>query len=194
MKLRLSKRALVATVAVAGIATTGLLAPAHSATRTTVVIHETNSFTSLNNGTPDTNLTTNSDVVYMTQSGFNYYDDKKTLVPNTTFGSYKIVKNTPTDFRVQYTVAPGRVWSDGTPITGVDLLLSHVLGSDAYSIAAGLGDPASKTAKPAFNGLGYSSTYAKNIVGRDLKYWQITIEFVLAYLATVIQPLCALIA
>jgi peptide/nickel transport system substrate-binding protein len=69
---------------------------------------------------------------------------------------------------VQYTVAPGRVWSDGTPITGVDLLLSHILGSDAYSIAAGLGDPASKTEKPAFNGQGYSSTYHKNIVGEPL--------------------------
>jgi peptide/nickel transport system substrate-binding protein len=97
--------------------------------------------------------------------GFNYYNDKKELVKNTVFGSYKIIKNTPTDFRVQYTVNPGRVWSDGTPITGVDLLLSHVTQSDAYSIAAGLGDPTNKKTPPAFNGLGYSSTYAKNIVG-----------------------------
>ncbi|MEY3858321.1 MAG: hypothetical protein RL290_915, partial [Actinomycetota bacterium] len=73
-----------------------------------------------------------------------------------------------TDFRVQYTVNPGRVWSDGTPITGVDLLLSHVLGSDEYSIAAGLGDPTDKKSPPAFNGLGYSGTYSKNIVGEPV--------------------------
>jgi len=97
--------------------------------------------------------------------GFNYYNDKKELVKNTVFGSYKIVKNTKTDFRTQWTVNPGRVWSDGTPITGEDLLMSHVLQSDAYSIAAGLGDPKSKTEKPAFNGLGYSGVYSANIVG-----------------------------
>ena len=100
--------------------------------------------------------------------GFNYYNNKKEIVQNTTFGSYKIIKKGATDFRVQYTVAPGRVWSDGTPITGVDLLLSNVLGSSAYSIAAGLGDPASKTAKPSFNGLGYGGTYDKNIVSVTL--------------------------
>jgi len=43
-----------------------------------------------------------------------------------------------------------------------------VLSSDAYSIAAGLGDPKSKTAKPAFNGLGYSGVYAENIVGEPV--------------------------
>lgn len=96
--------------------------------------------------------------------GFNYYNNKKELVKNPTFGSYKIVKNGASDFRVQYTVAPGRVWSDGTPITGVDLLLSHVLNSNAYSIAAGLGDPEGKDG-PVFNGLGYSGVYDANIVG-----------------------------
>ena len=101
----------------------------------------------------------------MQSAGFNYYNDKKELIKNTVFGSYKIVKNTANDFRTSWTVNPGRVWSDGTPITGEDLLLSHVLGSDAYSIAAGLGDPKSKTAKPAFNGIGYSGVYADNIVG-----------------------------
>ena len=71
----------------------------------------------------------------LTGMGFNYYNEKKELVKNTIFGSYKIVKNTPTDFRVQYTVNPCRVWSDVTPITGVDLLLSHVLGSDVFPSA-----------------------------------------------------------
>jgi peptide/nickel transport system substrate-binding protein len=104
----------------------------------------------------------------LTGSGFNYYNNKKVLVTNPTFGSYKIVKNTPTDFRVQYTVAKGRVWSDGTPIDGVDLLLSHVLNSNAYSKAAGLGDPSDEKTPPAFDSLGYGGTYSDNIVGEPV--------------------------
>ena len=157
----------VAGVATAALTFTGLAAvataPASAATKTTVVIVGSNALTSLNSGTPDTNLVTNSDVAYLTGSGFNYYDNKRNLVKNTTFGTYQITKNTPTDFRVQYTVKPGRVWSDGTPITGVDLLLSHVLSSSKYSIAAGLGDPASEDKKPAFDSLGYGGSYSKLI-------------------------------
>jgi peptide/nickel transport system substrate-binding protein len=107
-------------------------------------------------------------VGYIQGAGFNYYNNKKELVKNTVFGSYKIVKNTATDFRTSWTVNPGRVWSDGTPITGEDLLLSHVLSSDAYSKAAGLGDPKDKKVAPAFNGLGYSGVYADNIVGEPV--------------------------
>ena len=165
MKLRSTKRALVATVAVIGLATTGALVPAHAATRTTVVIHETNAFTSLNTGTPDTNLTTNTDIAYMTGMGFNYYNDKKAVVPNTTFGSYKIVKNKSNDFETQWTVAPGRVWSDGTPITADDLMLGIVLNSSKYSIKAGLGDPNDSKTPPAFNSLGYGGTFDNHVVG-----------------------------
>jgi len=164
MKLTRGAKFALAVVASSALAVS-LLTPAQAATRSTVIIHHTNVQTGLNCGTTLTNSTVCSDQSALTGMGFNYYNDKKEIIKNTIFGSYKIVKNTPTDFRVQYTVAPGRVWSDGTPITGVDLLLSHILGSDAYSIAAGLGDPLSKTEKPAFNGLGYSSTYHKNIVG-----------------------------
>jgi len=156
------------TVGASAALTISLLTPAQANTRSTVVIHHTNVQTGLNCGLSTTNSTVCTDQSALTGMGFNYYNDKKELIKNTIFGDYKIVKNSNTDFRVQYTVAAGRVWSDGTPITGVDLLLSHILGSDAYSIAAGLGDPASKTEKPAFNGQGYSSTYHKNIVGEPL--------------------------
>jgi peptide/nickel transport system substrate-binding protein len=163
MNSRPSKRVFVA-LTVAGFIAAGFVAPAHAA-RSTVVIHETNAFTSLNNGTPDTNLTTNADIAYVSGSGFNYYDDHKTLILNTTFGTYAITKNSAHDFRVTYTVKPGRVWSDGTPITGVDLLLSHILSSSAYSVKAGLGDPKDEKTSPAFNSLGYGGTYDDNIVG-----------------------------
>jgi peptide/nickel transport system substrate-binding protein len=164
MKFTRSAKFALAAAASAALAVS-LLTPAQAATRSTVIVHETNPITGLNCSLSATNSTTCSEVNYPTGAGFNYYNNKKELVKNTTFGSYKIVKNSANDFRVQYTVNPGRVWSDGTPIDGVDLLLSHVLSSDAYSIAAGLGDPKSKTNPPAFNGLGYSGVYANNIVG-----------------------------
>ena len=158
----------LAGVAVSALTITGLAAiataPASAATKTTVVIVGSNALTSLNSGTPDTNLVSNSDVAYLTGSGFNYYDNNRNLVKNTTFGTYAIVKNSAKDFQVKYTVKPGRVWSDGTPITGVDLLLSHVLKSSAYSKAAGLGDPEGE-ALPSFYSGGYGDVYDNKVVG-----------------------------
>jgi peptide/nickel transport system substrate-binding protein len=167
MKATRFVRAIAAT-AVGALAIAGLsavAAPAGAATRSTVVLVTSNALTSLNPSTPDTNLTINADVAYMTGAGFNYYNSSANLVKNTAFGSYKIIKNTPGDFRVQYTVNKGKVWSDGTAINGVDLLLSHVLSSSAYSIKAGLGDPKDTTKAPAFNSLGYGGVYDSNVVG-----------------------------
>ena len=163
MKFTRGAKFALATAASAALAFS-LLTPAQAATRSTVILHETNPITGLNCGLSATNSTTCSAVSYLQSAGFNYYNNKKELIRNTVFGSYKVVKNSATDFRTQWTVNPGRVWSDGTPITGEDLLLSHVGNSNAYSIAAGLGDPEGKDA-PAFNGLGYSGVYDANIVG-----------------------------
>lgn len=166
MKVTRAKVALAAVAIFAvGVST---LAPATAATRSTVILHETNPITTLNCSTPEGNSTSCSALNYLQGSGFTYYNNKKVLVRNTVFGSFKVVKNTKTDYRVEYTVNPGRVWSDGTPITGVDLLMSHVLSSDKYSIAAGLGDPTDEKTPPAFNSLGYGGTYADNIVGEPV--------------------------
>jgi len=163
MKFTRSAKFALAAAASAALAVS-LLAPAQAATRSTIVIHDTNSLTSFNSGTPDTNLTINSKVGNLSGIGFLYIDNKKNVIRNTTFGSFKIVKNSATDFRIAYTVNPGLVWSDGTPINGVDLLMSHVLSSNKYSIDAGLGDPDSDNV-PAFNSNGYGGTYSDNIVG-----------------------------
>jgi peptide/nickel transport system substrate-binding protein len=163
MKFTRSAKFALAAAASAALAVS-LLAPAQAATRSTIVIHDTNSLTSFNSGTPDTNLTINSKVGNLSGIGFLYIDNKKNVIRNTTFGSFKIVKNNATDFRIAYTVNPGLVWSDGTPINGVDLLMSHVLSSNKFSIDAGLGDPDSDNV-PAFNSNGYGGTYSDNIVG-----------------------------
>ena len=155
----------LAIAATGALSLSGLVAPADAATRTTVVVHESNALTSFNSGTPDTNLVTNTDVGYLTGMGFNYYDNKRNLIHNTTFGTYGTVKVSGCVFAVKYTVKPGRVWSDGTPIDGVDLLLSHVLSSGKYSKDAGLGDPSNAEVVPKFNSNGYGSPYDSHIVG-----------------------------
>lgn len=165
MKSARTLRSAVAMVVALGVAVAGFLTPSSAATRSTVVIVSSNVFSSLNPSTQETNITINGDVAYLSGSGFIYYDNNRNLVENKVFGSFKIVKNTAKDFRVQYTVAPGRVWSDGTPITGVDLLLSHVLSSSDYSKRARLGDPASTENPPAFDSIGYGGTYDENVVG-----------------------------
>jgi peptide/nickel transport system substrate-binding protein len=166
MKFTRSAKFALAAAASAALAVS-LLTPAQAATRSTIVIHDTNSLTSFNSSTPDTNLTINSKVGNLSGIGFYYINDKKNVVRNTTFGDFKIVKNNATDFRIQYTVNKGLVWSDGTPINAVDLLLSHVLSSNKYSIEAGLGNPDGDDV-PAFNSNGYGGTYSDNIVGQPV--------------------------
>ena len=165
MKARLTARAAIALASASAVAVTGLyMAPAHAA-RSTVVVVESNTFTSLNPGTPDTNIVINGDVGYLTTTPFFYYDDKANLITNNTLGTAKVVKNLATDFEVKYTIAAGRKWSDGAPITAADLLLTHVISSSDYSKKAGLGDPTDAAVTPAFASLGYGAVYDNHIVG-----------------------------
>lgn len=143
-----------------------LASPAKAAKNGTVNLYETNPLSGFNSAVVGFNLVTNSTIGYLRSSGFGYYDNKRNWIQNTTFGSYKVVSNKATDFRVQYTVAPGRVWSDGTPITGIDLLLTHVILSREYAKAAGLGDWAAKEVM-AFNSAGISSSSYSQFVAGD---------------------------
>lgn len=104
MKLNRLMRAALAVVAAAGLAI-GVIAPAHSAAKTTVSIVQSNALTGLNSGVSEYNLTFNVDVGAVSGMGFTYYDNKPTLIDNTAFGTYKIVSKKP--FKVQYTVKKG---------------------------------------------------------------------------------------
>ena len=150
---------------VAGVFSVGAITTAQAATRSTVVLLSQGDITSLNSGTSDNNTAYNSQVGSLTGFGFTYYDNNAKLVMNTKFGSMKIVKQTAKDFQIQYTVAKGQQWSDGTPIDAVDLLLTHVIASDKYSKDAGLGDPANAEAKPVFDSVSYGGTYGQHVVG-----------------------------
>ena len=137
-----------------------LIFTAQAATKT-VVLTQPSALTGLNGSVTGMNLATNTEVMYPTGFGFYYANSSKKLVPNPTFGTWKS-KKTDSGFVVTYTVKPGQMWNDGTPIDGVDLLLSDVISNDKYTIAAGLGDPTADAA-PAFDSLGYKGTYAERI-------------------------------
>ena len=168
MKRKLALRAMVAIASTALVATglfAGAITPAQAATKSTVTLLVPADITSLNSGTSDGNTSYNAISGSLTGMGFLYYDSDPKLVMNTDFGTMKIVKNQPNDFQIQYTVKKGQVWSDGTPIDAVDLLLSHVVAADGYSKDAGLGDPADSTTKPAFDSVSYAGPYGLNVVG-----------------------------
>lgn len=171
----LSSTALVVTGLSAGFTTS-----AQAATKSTVTMLVSADITSLNSSTSDNNTTYNGIVGSLTGMGFTYYDSDPKLVMNTKFGTMKVVKKEANDFQIQYTITPGQLWSDGTPIDAVDLLLTHIVCSDAYSIAAGLGDPNNKSAKPAFDSVCYNGVYGQNVVGDPVlsnKNMTLTVKF-----------------
>jgi len=165
MKAKRSLRVLVAVAFTAASFSVGAIAPAQAETKSTVIMLSTADITSLNSGTSDGNTSYNAISGSLTGMGFSYYNSDTKLVMNTKFGTMKIVKQAEKDFQIEYTVTEGQVWSDGTPIDAVDLLLSHIVASDAYSAAAGLGDPSNTDVKPAFDSVSYGSTYGEHVVG-----------------------------
>jgi len=154
----------VAALTVSGLAAVGT-APAGAATKSTVTLLSTGDITSLNSSTSAGNTSYNATVGSLTGMGFSYYNSDAKLVMNTAFGSMKIVKKLAKDFQIQYTVKKGQTWSDGTPIDAVDLLLTHVISSNAYSKAAGLGDPSASGVSPKFDSVGYGGAYSEHVVG-----------------------------
>ena len=164
MKFTRSAKFALATAASAALAVT-LLTPAQAATRSTVTLISSADITSLNSSTSDGNTSYNAVVGSLTGMGFSYYDADATNVMNTKFGTMQIVKKTSTDFRIKYTITAGQQWSDGTPIDAIDLLLTHIICSSAYSAEAGLGDPRIAKVVPSFDSTCYAGTYDDHVVG-----------------------------
>jgi len=181
MKSTLFRRglSLAAASALAFTGIAGISSSANAAVKTTLIIGDGLGWSSLNPTNPDYNSTINADVGYLTGQGFWYYDNKPSLIANTDFGTYGIVKDKPGDFEVKYTVKKGQVWSDGTPIDAVDMLLSHVVSSSAYSIKAGLGDPSSNDGSKFYSG-GYGGGYDTHVVGNPVlsaDHMSLTLKF-----------------
>lgn len=88
-------------------------------------------FYAYNDDTSDGNATANSNITYLTNSSFNYYDDGPALVKNTDFGTYEKISDDP--LTVKYTIADGVTWSDGTPVDAADMLLSWAANTSTFN-------------------------------------------------------------
>ncbi|MGA4669336.1 ABC transporter family substrate-binding protein [Propionibacteriaceae bacterium Y1923] len=86
---------------------------------------------SLNSNTSFGNATANANIIYMMNDSFNYYDRDLNLVKNESFGTYEKVSDDP--LTIKLTLAPTAKWSDGTPVTAADLILSHGAISGLYN-------------------------------------------------------------
>jgi peptide/nickel transport system substrate-binding protein len=73
----------------------------------------------------------NTAIVEATKSSFNSYDEHGNLVPDTSFGSYRVLSTHP--FTVRYTIHDGVTWSDGTRVDAADLLLAWAANSGAVN-------------------------------------------------------------
>lgn len=115
--------ALGAAVAGGALVLAGCSAPQQSEVveDSTVTVAWNQPFYSYNGNTSFGNATANNNIIYSTNSWFNYYNDVPELVQDTSFGSYELVSEDP--LVVTYTVNEGVVWSDGTPVDAGDLLL-----------------------------------------------------------------------
>jgi peptide/nickel transport system substrate-binding protein len=91
---------------------------------TSVSAAQNGAMTTMNALTATGYSTYNSNISYMFQSTFNYYDNTPKLVKNTSFGTYKKVSSDP--LTIKYTINDGVKWSDGTPVNASDMLLSWV--------------------------------------------------------------------
>jgi len=140
----------------------------NAATSDQVVIASTNAFTSLNPYTPNTNLSINNDIKYLTSTGFNYVDGNGNIVKNEHFGEYEILppgtEGVP-NYRVKYTWSKNAVWSDGVPVTVEDFLLWWLTINSKYSKFIGLGTPGDASSPPAFNSISYGGWEDKFIQG-----------------------------
>jgi len=84
-------------------------------------------FYSANSSTSNGNASANANILYMANSGFNYYDSESNLIKNEQFGTYELVSSDP--LTVKYTVNSGVKWSDGAAVDASDMLLSWAANS-----------------------------------------------------------------
>lgn len=72
------------------------------------------------------NNVANSIALYMTGSGWNYYDGSPELIKSPEFGSYEKTSDDP--LTVKYTINNNVKWSDGVEVDEADMLLAFITG------------------------------------------------------------------
>jgi len=121
----------VGAAAVATFALTACAPEAGIVENTSLTAAWNQAFYSFNSNTSNGNATANNNILYMTQSGFNYYNDESVLVQNKDFGSYEKISEDP--LTIKYTVNEGVTWSDGVQVDAADLLLHWAALSGAFN-------------------------------------------------------------
>lgn len=79
-------------------------------------------FFSMNNESNTGNAVANSNIVYMMNDAFKYYDPDLKLQANESFGKVEKISDNP--LKVKYTISDKAKWSDGTPYSAADLVLA----------------------------------------------------------------------
>lgn len=100
-------------------------------TESTVSVMWNQPFYSYNNVTTFGNATANANIVYLTSDAVTYYDNNLEVQANEGFASYEKVADEPLSVKV--TFADTAQWSDGTPVTAADLVLSYAAQSGLYN-------------------------------------------------------------
>ena len=93
-----------------------------SAQKTSLNVGWNQPFYSYNELSTNGNATANSNIKYLMNDQFFYYDAQSELKANKSFGTYEKVSDNP--LTVKYTVADDAKWSDGAPVDASDLLLN----------------------------------------------------------------------
>ncbi|GAB3036778.1 ABC transporter family substrate-binding protein [Parafrigoribacterium mesophilum] len=96
-----------------------------------VVVATGTPFFSYNDATSYGHSPGNTAIREATASSFNSYDEHGTLVPDSSFGSYRVLSTHP--FTVRYTIRDGVRWSDGAKVDAADLLLAWAANSGALN-------------------------------------------------------------
>lgn len=93
----------------------------------TISVAWNQSFYSANSSTSNGNATANANILYLANSGFNYYDSEPKLIKNEQFGTYEKVSDSP--LTIKYTVKSGVTWSDDTAVDAADMMLAWAANS-----------------------------------------------------------------
>ncbi|MER3390600.1 MAG: ABC transporter family substrate-binding protein [Microcella sp.] len=118
----------MATVAASALVLSACAAPQSEVVEgSSISVAWNQAFYSYNPDTSFGNATANANIVYMSNSGFNYYNNEPALVRDESFGTYEILSEDP--LTVQYTINEDTQWSDGTPVDAADMLLEWVANS-----------------------------------------------------------------
>jgi peptide/nickel transport system substrate-binding protein len=108
---------------------------------TTITVAFNQAFDNYNTSSSAGNATKNANITYMTNSGFQYYDNNPALIKDTGYGSFEKISDEP--LTVRYTINEGVKWSDGTQIDAADMLFAWAATSGAFADTAAVFSPAS---------------------------------------------------